>query len=266
MFDAASEPAAAVQPDPPRPAPDRPASDRPAPDRPLPPEIARVVSLIHTLVAYGKTLADTLQQHAAAPHLLPCFAFVARIFGTADLARILTSIARGLLRAAALEARLRRRAARGRDLMASPPRPPAPRQPRAAKPAPAQPPALDRLPTQEGIAAEIRHRPIGAVIVDICLDLDIVAGQMDRATWDELSLALIGHGGSLANLVFRRERQRRPADPPVAPPADSPTQGAAGHGTSIADMTIVFPEWPTRSPPPPSPMAAGLSPGCTGPP
>src|SRR5277367_21943 len=30
--------------------------------------------------------------------------------------------------------------------------------------------------------AEVRRRPIGAVLVDICLDLGIVPGQMDRAT------------------------------------------------------------------------------------
>ncbi len=253
MFDAATDPVAAVHPDP----------DRAAPTRPVPRHIGQVLSLVHTLIAYGKNLAGTLQQHAAAPHLLPCFAFVARIFGTTDLPPILARITRGLLRAAALEARLRRRAARGRDLGSNALRPPAPRKPSAAKPAtpsgePAQDPSLHRLPTPEEIDAEVRRRPIGAVLVDICLDLGIVPAQMN----DELRLVLIGHGGSLARLLFRKDK-RRSADPTEGSPSlsDSPSGSPSGSPSfgpiPLAEPTIAFPPWPARSPQSPAPACTG---------
>ncbi len=204
VFDAATAPAEALQPD---------------PDRAVPPRIGQVVGLLRTLVAYGRNLADTLRQHSAAPHLLPCFTFVATTFATTDLALILARISRGLLRAAALEDRLRQRAARGQDLQQpARSRPASARNPRAAKPAtrqhdPARDPSLASPPTLEQIAAEDRRRPIGAVLVDICLDLGIAPGQMDRATWDELSRAVIDYGGNLVTLIFSRERNQLPGDP-----------------------------------------------------
>ena len=54
------------------------------------------------------------------------------------------------------------------------------------------------MPTPEQIAAEVRRRPIGAVIADICRDLGIMA---DHPLWRELRLAVILHGGSLAAFV-----------------------------------------------------------------
>jgi hypothetical protein len=107
------------------------ASIRPDPDRAEPTRVSQVIGLLHTLIAYGRNLADTLQQHAAAPEVLPCFAFVASIFSTSNVSLILARITRGLLRAAALEARLLRRAARGHQEPVSI-RPPSQRKPRAA--------------------------------------------------------------------------------------------------------------------------------------
>jgi hypothetical protein len=129
--------------------------------------------LIFSLIDYGKHLADTLQQRAVAPG----FARFAKPFGSADLAVILARITNGLRRAVALEARLARRAARGRDLVPAPIDRPATRGPRAAR-QPARPdarseprraavmedPRLARLLTEEEIAAEVLRRPIGAVI------------------------------------------------------------------------------------------------------
>ena len=80
------------------------------------------------------------------------------------------------------------------------------------------------LPTPEQIAAEVRRRPIGAVIADICRDLGIMP---DHPLWRELQHLIICYGGSLANLVkdildraFQRRasrglraRPRRPAIP-----------------------------------------------------
>ena len=49
----------------------------------------------------------------------------------------------------------------------------------------------------EEIAAEVRRRPVGAVIADICRDLGIVPSN---PLWRELSLAIIDNGGNLATL------------------------------------------------------------------
>jgi hypothetical protein len=65
------------------------------------------------------------------------------------------------------------------------------------------------LPTSEQIAADIRRRPVGAVIADICRDLGILPGHK---LWRELSLAIIDHGGSLVRLsedIFKRLRLAR---------------------------------------------------------
>jgi hypothetical protein len=55
------------------------------------------------------------------------------------------------------------------------------------------------LPTAEQIAAEVRRRPIGAVIVDICRDLGITGSH---PLWREVQWAIIKHRGSLVRLVM----------------------------------------------------------------
>jgi hypothetical protein len=204
MSAAAQPPGPTTDPDPPRAAPTMPAG------------LGRVLSLVRRLIDYGKQLAGTVQQRAAAPG----FALFAKPFGTADLAAILARITNGLRRAAALEARLCQRAARGRDLTPSPIRLPAARGPRRARqsappdaqqePQPAnhtEDPRLARLPTEAEIAAEVRRRPVGAVIVDICHDLGIMPGQFDRASWDELCEAIIAYGGSLSGFLGKLNRR-----------------------------------------------------------
>jgi hypothetical protein len=98
-------------------------------------------------------------------------------------------------------------------------------------------PRLARLPTEEEIAARlatgldpaVRRRPVGAVIADICRDLGIMPGHLDRAFWDELSHAIIVYGGNLACFFPKLNRRlfapgsgehADPADPgwPEAPP------------------------------------------------
>jgi hypothetical protein len=192
--------------------------------------------MVHTLIAYGRNLAATLQLHAPAPHLLPCFNFVALAFDTSNLPLILNRIARGLLRAAALQERLRQRAARGQDFKARPGtrRPPSQRQPRTARPKPAarrHTPARNRFlaspPTLEQIAAEDRRRPIAAVLNDICLDLGIDPAQLDHKAWIELCRDIIDYRGNL--VAFQSTRWQRSAIPapnpgftPI-PPAGQPT-------------------------------------------
>ena len=64
-----------------------------------------------------------------------------------------------------------------------------------------QDPRLARLPTPDEIAAEVRTRPVGAVIADICRDLGIAPGELDRAFWEELNLAIISYGGTYAGVL-----------------------------------------------------------------
>ena len=226
VFDAATAPAEAHHPD---------------PDRAEPTRIGQVLGLVRTLIAYGKNLAETLRQHTADPQVLPCFTFLTIIFDTSDLAQILARITRGLLRADALEERLRRLAARGHDLKQQPAdtHPQSPSDPRAAKAA--TPPRRQNqdlrpisLPMFQQIAEHDRRRPIGAVLADICLDLGIVPDQMDYATWDELRRAVSLHGGNPANLTVRCERRPR-APLSAADIIPIPLAGQPG---------IEFPPWP----------------------
>jgi hypothetical protein len=222
----------------------------PKPTGPMPPRIGQVLGLLRMLIAYGNNLAETLESHASQPHLLPFFGFVATMFRSKDVAQILARIRRGLLRAALLEERLRKRADRGRDIQPLRIRAPRQRKPRAARPAASLAHDSRLPPTDQQIAAQVRHRSIGAVLVDICLDLGIIAGQMDPASWNDLGLALALYGGDLSNLVVWRQPRpragRRPRDPSFLP-------------VSIPGQTgMTFPPWPAPS--------SGLSTGCTGPP
>jgi hypothetical protein len=194
----------------------------------------RFLNAVRRLIGYGKALVETLRQPVASPSL-PTFA---RCFGSNDITAILARIARGLHRAAALEAWLitwvpRRQAAYARA--------PAPRQPHAAQPeaqraddaGPAQPPTL------EDIVARDRRRPIGAVIAEICCDLGIIP---NHELWREVSAAVIQGGGNLVTLFRDAVRRLEVAlsDPSgIAPPAPPP--------------------WPAM-PWPPSPAASGAGP------
>ena len=179
----------------------------------------RLLNLVRKLIDYGRELAATIRQRTVTE---PIFAKVR--FGTTDLALIFARIARGLLLADALEARVLRRAA---HLDAGP----RPSRARSTARAPAAPrvaetdPRLASLPTAAEIAAEVRRRPIGAVIADICHDLGIMPGHLDRAFWDELSRAIIIHGGSLAGFLRNLSRplfafgsDRAESGWPAAPP------------------------------------------------
>jgi hypothetical protein len=229
MFAVAQTPALTMDPDPPRAGTDTPS------------RIGRVLGVLRRLIDYGRHLASVVQQRAATPG----FSLFARPFGTADLAVILARITAGLHRAATLESTLCQRAARSRDLTPASVRLPAPRQPRPSRQVPppdhqpadpavaprlAEDPRLARLPTEQEIAAEVRRRPVGAVIVDICRDLGIRPGDCDRPFWDELCHAVIAYGGSLAHFLDRRTKPLLDcdlgddADPtwPAAPPRPPP--------------------------------------------
>jgi len=184
----------------------------------------RLLSLVRKLIDYGKELAATLQQRTAAPNL----AAITRPFGKIDIALILARITQGLHRAAALEVRLTDRAQQEESALttvsASPPR-----QPRAAPPAPQCPSDANsrvaRLPTPEQIAAEVRRRPVGAVIADICREFGI---RPNHPLWRELSLAIVMNGGDLNALltdIFKRvytATAERMATERTVSPAPSP--------------------------------------------
>ena len=113
--------------------------------------------------------------------------------------------------AGALEAKLAAWATRGREAASAPSRSPAQRGPRdeQADTKRAAPRTnvidlpLDRLPTEEEIAAEVRRRPIGAVIVDICRDLGIRPADLPGQQWRELFDAVVQYGGNLITLIFK---------------------------------------------------------------
>jgi hypothetical protein len=176
-----------------------------------PSRVGGLLGLVRNLISYGTFLAATLRQRGLGNHP----AIHGRSFGTTDIALILARIARGLLRAAALEARLHRNAAR----LDSPPRP---RPPSSATETPSDPPAprrrasprhtdddnalLAHMPTPEQIAAEVRRRPIGQVIADICWDFGIIPAH---PLWAKLAHAIMSEGGRFAALVVDILKRRR---------------------------------------------------------
>jgi hypothetical protein len=188
-----------------------------------------LLGLVQKLISYGTFLAATLRQRGLGNHP----DIQGRQFGTTNIALILARIARGLLRAAALEARLQHSAAH----LDTPQRPRAPRTPSAA----VEPRAphrragrsdtdddealLAHMPTPEQIAAEVRRRPVGQVIADICRDLGIVPAH---PLWQELAPAIMIEGGRFAALVIDiMKRWRRMPIPEYWPEEPPPYSWAA---------------------------------------
>jgi len=188
-----SAPSAATQTNPPDPPQDRPPA---AADGPK--STGFLLGLVRKLIDYGQKLTATLRQHppAAIFPLSPHFA------GTIDIGQIIARVACGLQRAVALEARLLRRARQ--EEKPAPTSPPPPPRPCAARPAARRAAgaaeSLARLPTAEEIASQVRHRPIGAVIAEICRDLGIMPAD---PLWRDLQQAVISNGGNLGPLLKR---------------------------------------------------------------
>ena len=199
------------------------AAETPAPTT-EPSRSGRLLGLVRKLIDYGRELVATIRQRTAAE---PLFAMVR--FGTTDLALIFTRIARGLLLADALEARVLRRAA---HLDAGP----RPGRARSAARAPAAPhaaepmdPGLARVPTAAEIAAEVRRRPIGAVIGDICRDLGILPSH---PLWRDVQRVMAEHGGAFARLAIEILRRvftpPAPHSPALAAAVSRPPAGGTG--------------------------------------
>jgi hypothetical protein len=193
-----------------------------------PTRTGRLLSLLRKLIDYGKELAASLHHRTETTDLRP----VMCAFGTRDIARILARITCGLLRAQALEDKVRHNAAR----LDIPPQPNP--QPAASTRSPSAPrPPRDRqlgpdlaplsLPTPEQIAAKVRCQSIGAVITDICRDLGICP---NHPLWRELQALIEEYRGNYARLVI--EILDRPSltlfeSPPTAAPTNPPTPACA---------------------------------------
>jgi len=197
----------------------------------LPNNIAFLLHAARTLLTYGRHLLETVRHRATAPN----FNTIAAAFGTANLTTILAHLNRGLLRAAALERFLLARAAAGRDIDIVEPRPTpdAPQPPPAAAATAATPQLLPPLlpatrtassrpslatvrndpelftPSEQDIEHQVRHRPIGRTIFDICLDLAVVPGFCTGEFWNELFEIMQAFGGSVAELMLERCRRER---------------------------------------------------------
>jgi hypothetical protein len=213
-----------------------------------PTPVGRLLSLVRRLIDYGQNLAAMVQQRPSGP----AFDTLAAAFGTLDLTLIIARIACGLRRAVLLQARLNRLAASGKEpympLARKPdeerkPRPKGatagaglearaesskqPRQPREQTP--------DGLPTEEQIAAAVRYKSIGDVILDICLDLGITPGQVEYGLYHEILKAGTYYTRDLARFI--RELTLRlllsvpwPGDsgePPKAPHSGHPSPALA---------------------------------------
>jgi hypothetical protein len=157
--------------------------------------VANLLDLVRKLIDYGRDLASTLHQRAAADPY-----FTRTLFGTIDLTQILARITRGLQLAGMLESRLIRRAARppaAAGTATASRSAPCTTRPAAQRTEPACPDPAD-LPTAEQIAERFRRQPIGAAIADICRDLGILPSH---PLWREVARAMAVHGGNLARLL-----------------------------------------------------------------
>jgi hypothetical protein len=162
------------------------------PATPEPSHAGRLLNLVRRLIEYGKELAATIRQRAVTDptSTITCF-------GTTDVALILARINHGLHRANELEARVLRGATH-LDAKQAPANSRSERKAPAASPTEPTNPRVVCLPTPARIAAEVRRRPIGAVIADICRDLGILPCH---PLWRELQIAIIRHNGNYAGLM-----------------------------------------------------------------
>jgi hypothetical protein len=211
------------------------------------PRSGRLIGLVRQLIDYGFRLARTVRQCASPRQVLE---LTGSGFGTTEVALIVARITRGLRLAGALEERLIRGAARldrpatpaptpAREAASAPAAKSPARRARTAEPPPHPDPAeiaralLERMPSEREIAAQIRRRPIGAVLADICADLGL---NESHPLWRELCDAVTENGGSFLRLM--RDLSHRvsllnffPPDTPIIPPMPAgwkPPATAAG--------------------------------------
>ena len=175
-----------------------PHQDRPA--APLSTRTTRLLGVLHALIAFGKQLADTLKRDPLDAEAR--FGVIHR-FGTLRIKFMLARIARGLLLAEALQAKLARRADRPDPVRTphasrEPSSPRKPRSPRANTPQPnSDGSLLAALPTAEEIAEQLRTRPVHAVLHEICSNLGIMPSD---TLWRDIVDVLTENRGSFLKL------------------------------------------------------------------
>ncbi len=217
--------------------PDDPQPDRSA--RTVPERIAALLHTVRIMLGFGRHLAETAKQRSASPE----FNVIAACFGTGRLFAIMAHLQRGILRATALENVLLARAARGRDIAVGVPRklviteltmpadppvetpteqsaevpveqPATPAEPQTEAPVARKNPRPSRpfgwddpelfMPTLKELEAQVRRRPLGRTLVDICLDLAVVPGFCSSPFLNELLDAIRLRGGSIGVLMVEK--------------------------------------------------------------
>jgi len=195
----------------------------------------RFAGFLRRIINCGKQLVIAVRLRAHRPD----FPRFARPFGTTYLPHILRRIHAAIHRAIMLEERALQQAGvrlppHTHDRAPSPDKTPdktraaapsdnAPSAPLASKrtvrPArPAGDPHYADWPSAKQLAAELRRRPIAAVLVDICRDLGITP---HHPLWEEMSRVIAAHGGSveaLENDADERWCSKRWLEIPFTPP------------------------------------------------
>ena len=189
----------------------------------VPPCIAAILSIVRTLLGYGKHLDITLPDRAEHPR----FPTLAATFGTHDMRRILAHVQRGILRAMMLQRFLLARAAQGRDIEPTDPPEPAEQADIEAMDMKLRPPAAPRakttrqpridpddpahfvMPTLKELESQVRRRSVGRTLVEICLDLGIAPTTCEAGLWHEIYLTLTGFGGKFEDFFVVHERRKK---------------------------------------------------------
>jgi hypothetical protein len=212
----------------------------------MPARIAALLHTVRILLGFGRHLAETAKDRSASSDFNPiaaCFG-TGRLYAIlAHLQRGLlraAALERVLLERAAQGRDIRFTAPRKRATAtpAAPADPPAAEQP-AETPAadqPADPPVEQPaeqpaeapnarkaprpsrpigwndpelfMPTLEELVAQVRRRPLGRTLVDICLDLAVVPGFCSGPFWNTLFDSIDLLGGSVATLMQEKARRQ----------------------------------------------------------
>ena len=64
------------------------------------------------------------------------------------------------------------------------------------------------MPTLEELEAQVRRRPIGRTLVEICLDLAVAPGFCTVDFWNQLFDGIRLNGGSVAPLMLEKMRRQ----------------------------------------------------------
>ena len=211
-----------------------------------PARTARLRHILRKLIAHAEDLTWDLTRRPTGMAVL----WITVRFASKDIPLILARITRGLRLAAALHATLPRpQREHQRENQREQPAQPAPAErKRRTRPTPqsgnhANPGAPIALPTSKEIAAQLRNRPIGEILTEICLALGILTTD---PLWRELESVLLENGAD-CDRIAQDSRDRIDLCDTILPPD-------------------FFPSKMQPPQPAPAPEPAGSAPAATGPP